>query len=218
VRKPWSALLAAGATFALAAPAVSADSARVSAALYAVSLSGSQRSVVTKTGITTDNLGCKVRHGDRDVQTVMFASQRRGRLTLASRLPTLHFDLRARVSGSFHRQTTSVGPGDDCVAAPTKTNRSCDPARLRARLTVRSGPGRLVALTGGFVRARDRRRCATTLTVADWFIVPSESRLDRSPAGAARVVVRGHLVERTTAEGGVTKTTTIVWKLVLTRL
>jgi hypothetical protein len=178
-------------------------------------LTGSQRSVVTKTGITIDSAGCKVRHADRDVQTVTFATRRLRRLAVTSRLPTLRFALTARVSGSFHRETTSAS-GDDCV--PKKSNRSCAPARLPARLVVRSGPSRIVQLDGGFRRTRDRRRCATTLTVADWFIIPTESRLRRSPAGAARVVVRGHVVERTTSEGGVTKTTTIAWKLVLTRL
>ena len=219
MRIRWIALFAAGATAsALAAPAVSADSSRASTALYAVALTGSQRSVVTRTGTGTDNLGCTIRHADRDVQTVAFASQRRDGLAVSNRLPTIRFDLKARVSGSFHRQTSSVGPGDDCVSAPTKSNRSCDPVRLRARLTLRSETNLRVRFAGGFVRARDRSRCATTLVEPDWFIVPTESRLERSPAGAARIFVRGHVVQRTTAQGGVAKTTTIDWKLVLTRV
>jgi hypothetical protein len=217
VRRRCIALFAGGAAVAaLAAPAVSAESAGTSTALYAVSLTGSQRSVVTRTGTTTDAQGCKIRHGDRDVQTITFASRWRGRLTVRSQLPTLRFDLRPRVSGSFHRQTTSVG--DDCVSTPKKSNRSCGPVRVRARLVLRSGTNRVVQLRGGFARTRDRTRCATTLVPPDWFIVPTESRLARSPANAARIFVRGHLFERTSGEGGVVKTTTIVWKLVLKRL
>jgi hypothetical protein len=205
----WIALLAAGATAAaLSAPAVSADSGRAGTALYAVSLTGSQRSVVTRNVTTTDTSGCKVRHADRDVQTI----------AVSSRLPLIRFDLRARVSGSFHRQTTSVGLGDDCVSAPTKSNRSCSPVRLRARLALRPQGDRRVRFDGGFARTRDRTRCATTLGVPDWFIVPTESRLERSPARAARIFVGGHFVERTTGEARVTKTTTIDWRLVLTRI
>jgi hypothetical protein len=215
----WSAVFAAGATVAvLATPAVSAESARTSSALYAVSLTGSQRSVVTRAGTTTDDLGCNVRHADRDVQTITFVSRRRDRLSVGSRLPTFRFDIGARVSGSYHRQTTSVGPGDDCVSAPTKSNRSCGPARLRARLLVAGEGNRRVRFSGGFVRIRDRTRCATTLVVPDRFLLPTESRLERSPAGASRVFVGGRFVQRTTLRGRVKKTTTVVWKLVLTRL
>jgi hypothetical protein len=215
----WIALLAAGATAAaLSAPAVSADSGRAGTALYAVSLTGSQRSVVTRNVTTTDTSGCKVRHADRDVQTIAFSSERRDQLAVSSRLPLIRFDLRARVSGSFHRQTTSVGLGDDCVSAPTKSNRSCSPVRLRARLALRPQGDRRVRFDGGFARTRDRTRCATTLGVPDWFIVPTESRLERSPARAARIFVGGHFVERTTGEARVTKTTTIDWRLVLTRI
>jgi hypothetical protein len=216
VPRRWIALFAAGAS--AAALATQAVSARTSTARYAVALTGSQLSVVTKTGTTTDDSGCRIRHADRDVQTVTFASRSRRRLAVTSRLPTMRFGLEAAVSGSFHRETTSVGPGDRCISPPRKSNRSCAPARLRARLVARSAPSRIVRLTGGFLRARDRRRCATTLTSADWFIIPTESRLHRSPAGATRIVVIGRVVERTQSEGGVTKTTTIVWRLVLRRV
>jgi hypothetical protein len=218
VRRRWIALFAAGATVAaLAPPAVSAESSRGSTARYAVSLTGSQRSVVTRTGTTTDDRGCKARHGDRDVQTIAFASRSRERLTVSNRLPPMRFDVPVRVSGSVHRETTSVGPGDDCVSAPTKTNRSCGPVRVPAQLALRRATGRVVRLVGFLVRGRDRTRCATALVAPDRFLVPTESRLDRSPAGAARIVLRGHLVDQT-KEGRLAKTTTIVWKLVLKRL
>ena len=79
MHRRWIALFAAGASAALAATGVSAEPSRTSSALYAVSLTGSQRTVVTRTGITTDKRGCKVRHADRDAQTIAFASRSRER-------------------------------------------------------------------------------------------------------------------------------------------
>ena len=216
----WIALLAAGATVAApAAPAVSAGNRHASSELYNVSLIGSQRSIVTRTGTGTDDFGCTIRHADRDLQTIAFASRKRAALGLtASGLPLIRFALIGRVTGSFHRETTSVGGGSDCVSAPTKDNRSCGPAKARARLALRPEGDRRMRLDGGFVRASDRARCATTLVTPDDFIVTTENRLKRSPAGASRVVLHGHLVQRTTAAQRVTKTTTVDWKLVLTRV
>jgi hypothetical protein len=220
VRRRWIALFAAGATaIALAAMVVSAAAGPGSTATYDISLTGSQRSVVTRNGTTTDDLGCTVRHADRDVQTIAFASRRRAPLAISSRgLPTIRFDLAARVSGSFHRESSSNGPGSDCVSAPTKSDTSCGPARLRARLVLRPKPNRGLRLDGGFVRPRDRTRCATTLTAPDAFLLPIESRLKRSPAGAARIFVNAHIVSHSSAAHGVTKTTTVDLKLVLTRV
>ena len=216
----WIALLAAGATVAApAAPAVSAGNRHASTERYDVSLSGSQRSVVTRTGTGTDEFGCTIRHADRDLQTITFASRKRAALRLtASGLPLIRFDLIGRVAGSFHRETTSVGGGSDCVSAPTKNDRSCGPAKARARLALHPEGDRRMRLDGGFVRASDRARCATTLVTPDDFIVTTENRLERSPAGASRVVLHGHLVQQTTAAQRVTKTTTVDWKLVLTRV
>ena len=74
-----------------------------------------------------------------------------------------------------------------------------------------------VQLAGGFARARDSARCATTLGPPDTFLQPSDSRLTRSPAGAGRVFLHGHLVVRTT-EGPRTKITVVDWRLTLTRV
>jgi len=214
----WLALFAAGATAAaLAAPVVSADARPGSTATYDISLTGSQRSVVTRNGTTTDASGCTFQHADRDVQTIAFASSRRGLLEITSRgLPTISFTLASRVTGSFHRESHPAGSGSDC-SAPAKSDRSCGPARLRARLTVRPRPRLGVQLDGGYVRARDRARCATTLGAPDTFLQPSESRLTRSPAGAGRVFVHGRLVLHTT-EGKTTTITTVDWRLTLTRV
>jgi hypothetical protein len=183
-----------------------------SKATYEISLTGSQRSVVTRSGTTTDASGCAIRHADRDVQTITFASSRRARMTLGSKgLPALHFDLTARVSGSSHRESAS-----DCSAPPV-SDRSCGPASLRAELTAQPRPNLAVRLAGGFAHARDRARCATTLGPPDTFLQPSQSRLTRSPAGAGRVFLHGHLVLRTT-EGPRTKVTVVDWRLTLTRV
>jgi hypothetical protein len=74
-----------------------------------------------------------------------------------------------------------------------------------------------VWLGGGYLRARDRARCATTLGPPDTFLQPSESRLTRAPAGARRVFVHGHLVVHTT-ERDTTKHTIVDWRLTLTRV
>jgi hypothetical protein len=216
VRITWIALCAAGATAAALAVTVAPATARPgSTATYDISLTGSQRSVVTRSGTTTDASGCTVRHADRDVQTVTFSSRRRAPLTIGSRgLPRLRFDLAVRDTGSLHRET-SPEAGGGC--APAKSDRSCGPARLPARLTVRPRPHLGVRLDGGFVRARDRMRCATTLVTPDGFIQPSESRLTRSPAGAVRIFVHGHLVQRTTVKK-VVLVTTVDWRLTLTRV
>ena len=209
----WIALLAAGATAsALVASAVPARARPGSAATYVISLTGSQRSVVTRTGTTTDASGCAARHADRDVQTITFASSRRARLALGPKtLPRLRFDLTARVTGSFQRESSS-----DC-AAPKRSDSSCVPARLRAGLTARPKPNLGMQLAGGFTRSSDRRRCATTLGPPDTFLQPSQSRLRRSPVGAGRVFLHGHLVLRTT-EGPKTKRTVVDWRLTLKRV
>jgi hypothetical protein len=207
----WIALLAAGATASFGASTVAAARPG-STATYAISLTGSQRSVVTRGGTTTDASGCVIRHADRDVQTITFASSRRARMALSSKgLPTLRFDLSARVTGSWHRESAS-----DCTA-PKTSDRSCGPARLRAGLTARPRPHLDVQLVGGFVRASDRTRCATTLGAPDTFLQPSDTRLRRSPANAGRVFLHGHLVLRTT-EGPRTKLTVVDWRLTLTRV
>lgn len=209
----WIALLAAGATAsALVAWTVPAAARPGSAATYAISLTGSQRSVVTRGGTTTDASGCTIRHADRDVQTITFASSRRARMALGSKaLPTLRFDLAARVTGSSHRESAS-----DCTA-PSTSDRSCGPASVRAGLTARPRPKLGVQLAGGFMRARDRARCVTALGPPDTFLQPSQSHLTRSPAGAGRVFLHGHLVLRTT-EGPRTKVTVVDWRLTLTRV
>jgi hypothetical protein len=213
VPRRWIALLAAGATAsALVASTVSAAARSGSPAIYAISLTGSQRSVVTRGGTATDASGCAIRHADRDVQTITFASSRRAPLALRSKaLPALRFALTARVTGSFHRES-----GSDC-AAPKTSDRSCGPASLRAGLIARPQPNLGMQLAGRFARARDRARCATTLGPPDTFLQPSESRLTRSPAGAGRVFLHGHLVVRTT-EGARTKLTVVDWRLTLTRV
>jgi hypothetical protein len=219
VRKGWIALGAAGAAgAALTASAVSAP-VRQESGLYAVSLVGSQRAVATRNGTTTDDLGCTVAHSDRDKQTITFASHSRRTLTIgASGLPLLRFAVLTRVSGSFHRETRSAGTGGGCASPPLIANRSCGPARLRARLVLRPTGGARMRFEGGFVRTADRRRCATTLTRPDAFVVASAGRLRRSAADAAQVSLHGHVVQRTSVAGGIAKTTTVDWKLVLTRL
>ena len=209
----WIALLAAGATAsALVASTVPAAARPGSAATYAISLTGSQRSVVTRGGTTTDASGCAIQHADRDVQTITFAGSRRARMALGSNgLPALRFALTARVTGSSHRDSAP-----DC-AAPKTSDRSCGPASLRADLSTRPTQNRGTQLAGRFARPRDRTRCATTLGPPDTFLQPSESRLDRSPAGAGRVFLHGYLVVRTT-EGPTTKVTVVDWRLTLRRV
>ena len=200
---------------ALAASARPAAPGRAQPHRYDVSLTGSQRTVVTRTGTTTDASGCTFRNADRDTRTIVFGNRKRLTLALGSELPLLRFAPRARVQGTFHRSATLVGSTKGCTA-PAPKDTPCGPAHVPARLTVRS-VRRRVRLSGGFPRARDRDRCATTLTSPDRFVVPSDSRLVRSPKGAPRVFLHGHLVERTTV-GSVVETTVVDWRLTLRRV
>ena len=215
----WIALLAAGATVsAFVAWTVPAAARPTRTPTYHISLIGSQRSVFTRGGTTTDDHGCTISHADRDVQTITFAASRRAPLRIGARgLPLLRFDLFARVTGSYHRESDSSGSGSDCASGPKTTDRPCGPASLRTGLTVRPRPRLGVWLGGGYLRARDRTRCATTLGPPDTFLQPSESRLTRAPAGARRVFVHGHLVVHTT-ERDTTKHTIVDWRLTLTRV
>jgi hypothetical protein len=216
VRTPWIALLAAGATAAaLAAPAWSTAPERAPPAAYSVTLTGSQRTVVTRTGTRTDDAGCTFRAADRDSRTIVFGTRKRMSIALGSQLPTLRFAPNAQVQGTRHRKATLVTPAGGCAAPPPKDT-SCGPVKVPVRLAVGSVRSR-VRLTGGFARARDRARCATTLTHADPFVVTSGSRLTGSPAGAPRIFVHAHLVRRTTL-GAVTQTTIVDWRLVLRRV
>jgi hypothetical protein len=214
VPRRWIALLAAGATASAFTAATVPALARSgpAAATYDISLTGSQQTVVTRSGTTTDASGCAVRHADRDVQTITFASSRQARLTLGAKaLPALRFALAARVVGSSHRES-----GSDC-AAPKTSDRSCGPATLRAELATRPTRNLGTKLAGRFSRSRDRTRCSTTLEAPDRFLQPSESRLRRSPAGAGRVFLHGHFVLRT-VEGAKTKITVVDWRLTLRRV
>jgi hypothetical protein len=216
VPRSWIALFAAGATACAAVASTVAAAARPgSTATYDISLVGSQRSVVTRGGTTTGSSGCTLHRADRDVQTITFAGKRRAPLVLGSKgLPVIRLDLPVRVTGSSHREADPSGPG--CASAP-KSDRTCGPASVRARLTMRPKPRLGVQLAGGYLHARDRTRCATALGPPDTFLQPSESRLERSPAGAARVSVHGRLVLHTT-EGATTKNTVVDWRLTLTRV
>jgi hypothetical protein len=212
----WIALFVAGAAAgALAAPARTASAHRASSDLYTFTLTGSQRTVVTKTGTTTDAAGCSFRHDDLDRRTISFATRGRRRLTIgATGLPPIPFAVKAHVEGALHREQSPVSSDAAGCTAPAPRTTSCGAVRLPARLVVRSKSS-LVRLTGGFTR--DRKRCATTLTYPDPFIVPTGSRLGRSAAGSPRILVGGHLVRRTTI-GHVTETTSVNWRLVLTRV
>jgi hypothetical protein len=211
------ALLTTGATAAaLAAPAVSAAPVHALPAVYRVSLTGSQRTVTTLGGTTTNDAGCTFRTANRDRRTISFASRRRMSLAIGSAgLPALRFRLVARVAGSFRRERSLVGGPATCPAPPAPRDTSCGPARLPARVLVSSKRNR-IRLTGGFTRRGDHDRCATTLTRPDPFVLASESRLKRSPARARRVVVHGHLVEQTTVEH-TTMTTIVDWTLIVAR-
>jgi hypothetical protein len=215
VPRRWIALLAAGATasaFVAATVPALAQPGPAAAATYEISLTGSQRTVVTRSGTTTDASGCAVRHADRDVQTITFASSRRARFTLGAKaLPTLRFALAARVAGSSHRES-----GSDC-AAPKTSDSSCGPATVHADLATRATRNLGTRLAGRFARSRDRTRCSTTLEAPDRFLQPSESHLTRSPARAGRVFLHGHLVLRT-VEGSKTKITVVDWRLTLRRV
>jgi hypothetical protein len=207
------ALFAAGATAgALIAPALGG---RASGGdLYVVTLTGSQQTVVTRTGSVQDELGCTYDANDADREVLTFSATRRVRLALrpGGALPRLALAARVTVVGSRHRES-ELTDGDPSVCdagEPPHTTR-CARRVVPMRLVLRPSVGTRFVLGGALT---SRRTCATTLTRPDPFPLPSESRL-RVPQRPVAAVFAKARVRSTTKSHGITETTELRWTLVV---
>ena len=214
------ALLAASATAAasifLTPWAVASTSRARGQQTYVATLTGSQRSVATRSGTVRDELDCRFTVADADREVLEFSARRTVRLALepGARLPLIGFAARVVANGSRHRSSILAGGDPDvCDSEPSRTSR-CSTHVLSARLTLRpAGPDRVV-LTGSLGDAR-RLACPTTLTKPDAFPFPFQSRVVVPTGSTAGLRAQGRLHAQTHAGGGVTKTTDVRWTLVL---
>jgi hypothetical protein len=207
------ALFAAGATAAaLIAPTFGARAS--SGDLYVVTLTGSQQTVVTRTGSVQDELGCTYDANDADREVLTFSATRRVRLALrpGGALPRFALAARVTVTGSRHRESELTdGDPSVCDAGESPRTTRCARRVVRTRLVLRSAGGTRFVLRGALT---GRRTCATTLTRPDPFPLPSESRL-RVPQRPVAAVFAKARVRSTTKSHGITETTELRWTLVL---
>jgi hypothetical protein len=209
------ALFAAGATAAaLIAPTLGARAS--SGDLYVLTLTGSQQTVVTRTGSVRDELGCTFDVNDVDREVLTFSATRRVRLALrpGGALPRLALAARVTVAGSRHRESElSDGDPSVCDAGEPPRTKRCDRRVVRTRLVLRPSGGTRFVLVGSLT---SRRACATTLTKPDPFVLPSESRLVVPRRPVAKIFTKAR-VRSTTKSHGIAKTTELRWTLVLRR-
>jgi hypothetical protein len=207
------ALFAAGATAAaLVAPTFGARAS--SGDPYVVTLTGSQQTVVTRTGSIQDELGCTYDASDVDREVLTFSATRRVRLALrpGDTLPRFAIAARVTVTGSRHRES-ELTDGDPSVCDsgdPPHTTR-CARRVVLTRLALRPSGGTRFVLVGALT---GHRTCATTLTTPDRFLLPSESRL-RVPQRPVAAVFAKARVRSTTKSHGIVETTNLRWTLVL---
>ena len=219
-----SALLAASA-IAAAFPALVAHASRTAPSVggdaYLATLTGTQETVASYAGPVHNEDGCSYRVNNADRQVLTFSAERRVRLVLRAggNLPQIDFAARVGVAGSRHRESeVTKGDADTCGPSQPARTRRCGSRTLRGGLTLRpAGDGRLV-LDGALAEGGDSVACSPTLTKADRFLVPSESRL-RIPAGrVGGLFAKGRFHATAKAENGITKTTDVRWTVVLKRL
>jgi hypothetical protein len=208
----WTAAwLAAG-----AAPASTLET-----VVFEATVTGTQRTVVTGTRRSLDELGCTVRRSDVERQTLAFASRVPGRLVaVRGRASSARIDVTVAATGTKRRTRTTSGAAPECDVAPETTESSCGPSRFAARTTVTLPSFGSVRLSGSAVRRRDGSRCRPALAPPRAFLVVSEGHFpatlltDRS---AARVILRGDARFTDTYESGARRVTTVQWTVTLRR-
>jgi hypothetical protein len=201
---------------AAAAPASSLET-----VAFAATVTGTQRTVVTGTRRSVDELGCTVRQSDVQRQTLAFASRVPGRLVaVRGRVSSARIDVTVAATGTKRRTLTTSGAAPECDVAPETTGSSCGAARFSGRTTVTMRSFGSVRLSGAPVRRRDTFRCRPALVPPRVFLVASEGHFpaalltDRT---AARVILRGDARFTDTYESGARRVTTVQWTVTLRR-
>lgn len=212
-------LLAWTAAWPAAAAAPAAPAATVS---FAVTVEGSQRTVITLRRTTVD-LGCSVTRSDDERRTLTFASRSPGRLAVA--VPggpvSARVGVDVRASGTKRSNRNVSGEAPECDLAPRTTESACEPASLGGMAIVRLPAPGAVALAGSLTRRRDVARCAPSAGRAQPFLVASQGRFPAAlltDPSAARIVLRGDARFTDTLANGARRVTTVLWTIVLRRL
>ena len=209
----WTvALPAAG-----AAPA--ASNARVA---FAVSVTGTQRTVVTAARSAFDDLGCAVRTTRYDTQTLTFGSAAPSRIVFATDRPSsARVDVAIRASGTRRTTRTFSGEAPQCDLAPQTSERECGPARITGNALVRLPAPGTIGLGGSLTRSRAAAPCAPSAGPARRFLAASDGRFSAgllTDPTAARIVLRGDVRFTDTLATGARRVTIVRWKVVLRRL
>jgi hypothetical protein len=189
---------------------------------FGVTVQGSQRTVVTGTRTTVDDLGCSVTRRDLEQQTLTFASVAPSRIVaVQGRAASTRVAVGVEARGTKRRTRTFAGTAPECDLAPLTTESSCGPARLAGRAAVALPTFGSVRLSGSLARPGDTFRCAPTVARPRRFLVASEgqfpAKLITDPS-AARVVLRGDARFTDTFDSGARRVTTVRWTIVLRRL
>jgi hypothetical protein len=205
-------------------PAAGAGPASTGATIvFGVSVTGSQRTLVTRVRSSVDELGCSVTTTESDRQTLTFASRREGRVAVSvpGRPAAARLDVAIRASGTQRTTRRLADDGPECDVAPQTSERACGPVTLQGHALVRLPAPGTIGLSGGLTRRRDAARCAPAPARARPFLAASEGQF---PAGlltdrsAARILLRGEARFTDTLRSGATRVTTVRWTVVLRRL
>jgi hypothetical protein len=202
-------------------PAGLAEPADTPAAAFAVSVEGTQRTVVTRTHRGTDDLGCLVTKSDVDRQTLAFSTTRPGRLVVPSsgRAGPASVAVTVQASGSKLRRTSLAGAPPDCDLSPQATETSCRPVRLAGRAVVRLPAPGTISLSGALTRSPDNARCAPSAARGHRFLVASSGTFRPrfvTDSSIERITLRGTAELTDNLSSGARRVTTVRWTLVLT--
>jgi hypothetical protein len=190
---------------------------------FAVTVEGTQRTVITAVRRSVDDLGCSVTRAHDDRRTLSFATREPGRLAVSvpGGAASARVDVTVRASGT-KRQTRSIaGEAPECDLAPQTSEAACGPVSLPGVAIVRLPAPGGVALAGSLARSRDAARCAPSAGRAQPFLVGSRGQF---PAGlltdrsVARIILRGDARFTDTLASGGRRVTTVRWTVVLRRL
>jgi hypothetical protein len=188
---------------------------------FEVTITGSQRTVVTGTRRSVDDLGCTVRRSDLDRQTLTFATRQPGRLVaVRGRASFARVFVNVAVTGTRRRTRMLSGPLPECEAPPDTTESSCRRSTFAGRVVVALPSFGAVRVSGVPARRSDTFRCSPRPARPRPFLVPAQGRFpaalvtDRT---ATRITLRGDARFTDTFESGARRVTTVSWTVTLRR-
>jgi hypothetical protein len=196
-------------------------SASAGAERFLVTLTGSQRTVVTDASRTVDDRGCETSTDGRDRQRLEFASTRPVKIALGAdgRLAPVGIPVRVAVTGARERHITLSG-SPPCPSRVADIETPCGPARVAGHAVVALPAASRIVLRGSYDRRSDQARCAPQLARAAPFLVESEGRIDgrnlQNPR-IRRITLTGSTQVNHELRSGGRVAIQVDWRLVLTR-